>query len=124
MPGEKWTWTDGTTTDFIDWALKEPKNITGTNCATLSLTDGLWRADDYFSIKALHYMAYDFVWTGAFSNDNGKTWKWSDNTKWDFNPWMTGYPSIKTSAYGKLWGGGLQDDRGSNKYRIVCKKQL
>uniref|UniRef100_A0A914QKR2 C-type lectin domain-containing protein n=1 Tax=Panagrolaimus davidi TaxID=227884 RepID=A0A914QKR2_9BILA len=51
MSLSKWQWIDGTPTDFTNWANSEPKNVTGSNCATLSQSDGLWRAEDCFKTK-------------------------------------------------------------------------
>uniref|UniRef100_A0AC34F046 C-type lectin domain-containing protein n=1 Tax=Panagrolaimus sp. ES5 TaxID=591445 RepID=A0AC34F046_9BILA len=51
MPGGNWTWTDGTKFDFSAWDSSEPKNATGNNCVTLSLSNGLWKADDCFKLK-------------------------------------------------------------------------
>uniref|UniRef100_A0AC34FPZ3 C-type lectin domain-containing protein n=1 Tax=Panagrolaimus sp. ES5 TaxID=591445 RepID=A0AC34FPZ3_9BILA len=46
-----WSWTDGTPFNFEDWAKGEPQNISGNNCAGLSITDGLWKSDDCFKAK-------------------------------------------------------------------------
>uniref|UniRef100_A0AC34FR99 C-type lectin domain-containing protein n=1 Tax=Panagrolaimus sp. ES5 TaxID=591445 RepID=A0AC34FR99_9BILA len=51
MPAGNWTCMDGTNLDFSTWALSEPQNATGNNCATLPLTNGLWKADDCFKLK-------------------------------------------------------------------------
>uniref|UniRef100_A0AC34GTW2 C-type lectin domain-containing protein n=1 Tax=Panagrolaimus sp. ES5 TaxID=591445 RepID=A0AC34GTW2_9BILA len=47
----KWNWTDGTNFDFTDWNKGEPKNVTGSNCAALSVIDGIWSAQDCFKLK-------------------------------------------------------------------------
>uniref|UniRef100_A0AC34F4E3 C-type lectin domain-containing protein n=1 Tax=Panagrolaimus sp. ES5 TaxID=591445 RepID=A0AC34F4E3_9BILA len=46
-------------------------------------------------IDALVYNAYmsrDAFWIGLFSDDNGVTWKFTDGTSLNFNPWLDDYP--------------------------------
>uniref|UniRef100_A0A914PM20 C-type lectin domain-containing protein n=1 Tax=Panagrolaimus davidi TaxID=227884 RepID=A0A914PM20_9BILA len=207
MPSGNWTWMDGTPLDFTDWAPGEPKNVTGNNCATLSINDGYWRSENCFktkpyickvdksfyepsttpittttsgypafvqcpypfayfqpthscygvgsltvpsnwsvaeqyclgygghlasihSVQEINFLAsYLYVsstqyWTGAFSNDGGKTWKWSDETPWDYNPWAGQYPNMKSNACGFLWGSAIGDTPCSTLFRMICKKQL
>uniref|UniRef100_A0A914Y9Z5 C-type lectin domain-containing protein n=1 Tax=Panagrolaimus superbus TaxID=310955 RepID=A0A914Y9Z5_9BILA len=50
-PTGNWTWMDGTPLDFEEWAIGEPKNITGNNCAALSINDGFWRSESCFTTK-------------------------------------------------------------------------
>uniref|UniRef100_A0A914YSS5 C-type lectin domain-containing protein n=1 Tax=Panagrolaimus superbus TaxID=310955 RepID=A0A914YSS5_9BILA len=205
-----WTWTDGTSLNFVNWAKGEPQNITGNDCAALSITDGLWRSDDCFKAKPYicnvdksfyepstttttttttttpattapayakcpdpfiyfeptescygvgnwtgpltwevaekyceafgahlasvhsseeaYFMRYNYYvagtnfWIGAFSNDGGLTWKWSDGTSWDYNPWAQGYPNTHKSACGQMLGGAISDQPCIYTYRPICKK--
>uniref|UniRef100_A0A914YK85 C-type lectin domain-containing protein n=1 Tax=Panagrolaimus superbus TaxID=310955 RepID=A0A914YK85_9BILA len=43
-----WTWMDGTYLNYTNWASNEPQNITGNFCAVVTLSNGLWKADDCF----------------------------------------------------------------------------
>uniref|UniRef100_A0A914NYG6 C-type lectin domain-containing protein n=1 Tax=Panagrolaimus davidi TaxID=227884 RepID=A0A914NYG6_9BILA len=50
-PTKWWIWVDNSTFDFTEWASGEPRNISGNNCAALSLTLGLWRAEECYKSK-------------------------------------------------------------------------
>uniref|UniRef100_A0A914QYK5 C-type lectin domain-containing protein n=1 Tax=Panagrolaimus davidi TaxID=227884 RepID=A0A914QYK5_9BILA len=81
--------------------------------------------DERRFLGSMVYTAHEGFWTGAFSNDGGKSWAWSDRTPWDYNPWISGYPALHTSACGTLWGGGITDNWCNNTgFQIICKKGL
>lgn len=214
MPSGNWSWTDGTSFDFNNWAKGEPKNITGNDCATLTISDGYWQTNDCFIEKpyickvakntfepsptypVYAYCPYPFIyfepshscygngnmtgpldwttaekyceafgghlpsvhskeeamllgcklriehtffytsildnvfaansdfWTGAYSNDGGNTWKWSDGTKWDYNPWAQTYPFAKGNSCGVMWGGAIANFPCTEQHRPICKKSL
>uniref|UniRef100_A0A914PDK8 C-type lectin domain-containing protein n=1 Tax=Panagrolaimus davidi TaxID=227884 RepID=A0A914PDK8_9BILA len=200
VSAEKWSWMDGTVFDFKDWEKGEPKNISGNNCASLSIVDGFWKAENCFELKPYvckvdksfyeplttttvkpincpyPYMYFEFThscygvwnltnplnwenaekyceanaahltsihsiqearflgsfvyvadldfWSGAFSNDGGLTWKWSDGSTWDYNPWNVGYPTAIGSSCGKMWGAVIANVRCDSVFRLICKKSL
>uniref|UniRef100_A0A914YFY5 C-type lectin domain-containing protein n=1 Tax=Panagrolaimus superbus TaxID=310955 RepID=A0A914YFY5_9BILA len=68
------------------------------------------------------YISNTNFWTGAFSNDGGLTWKWSDGTPWNYDPWASGRPTTHQSACGMMWGGVIGDYPCTNSYRVICKK--
>uniref|UniRef100_A0A914Y4L4 C-type lectin domain-containing protein n=1 Tax=Panagrolaimus superbus TaxID=310955 RepID=A0A914Y4L4_9BILA len=51
LGSKAWNWTDGSGIDFTDWKKGEPQNISGSNCAALSISDGYWTAEDCFKSK-------------------------------------------------------------------------
>uniref|UniRef100_A0AC34F684 C-type lectin domain-containing protein n=1 Tax=Panagrolaimus sp. ES5 TaxID=591445 RepID=A0AC34F684_9BILA len=81
-------------------------------------------SDEQRFISSFVYVAQSYMWTGAFSNDGGKTWKWSDNTPWDFDPWISGYPNLNTSACAVCAGTGMVDFSCNTIFRTMCKKAL
>ena len=50
-PNGNWSWTDGSPFDFNDWRHGEPKNTTDANCASLSMTDLYWSAQNCIELK-------------------------------------------------------------------------
>uniref|UniRef100_A0A914QNS9 C-type lectin domain-containing protein n=1 Tax=Panagrolaimus davidi TaxID=227884 RepID=A0A914QNS9_9BILA len=46
-----WIWVDNSIFNFTEWASGEPRNISGNNCAALSLTSGFWRAEECYKSK-------------------------------------------------------------------------
>uniref|UniRef100_A0AC35FDL6 C-type lectin domain-containing protein n=1 Tax=Panagrolaimus sp. PS1159 TaxID=55785 RepID=A0AC35FDL6_9BILA len=80
------------------------------------------------SFEEAMFLAYSFYitnanfWTGAFSNDGGLTWKWSDGTTWDYN--ASGRPSMHQSACGIMWGGQIGDFPCTDINRVLCKKSF
>lgn len=46
-----WEWTDESKLDFLDWKKGEPQNISGSNCMSLSTTDGYWSAQNCYNPK-------------------------------------------------------------------------
>uniref|UniRef100_A0A914PVA4 C-type lectin domain-containing protein n=1 Tax=Panagrolaimus davidi TaxID=227884 RepID=A0A914PVA4_9BILA len=75
-------------------------------------------------LGAMVNIAHNGFWTGAFSNDGGKSWAWSDRTPWDYNPFYSGYPKLHASACGVVWTDGIADLGCNNKVQTICKKSL
>uniref|UniRef100_A0AC35F9P4 C-type lectin domain-containing protein n=1 Tax=Panagrolaimus sp. PS1159 TaxID=55785 RepID=A0AC35F9P4_9BILA len=46
-----WKWTDGSSFDFNDWGKSEPKNTSDSMCASVSMNDGYWSAENCFTYK-------------------------------------------------------------------------
>jgi hypothetical protein len=46
-----WSWIDGTSFTYTDWAQGQPANATALNCAASSITTSLWSAFDCFKTK-------------------------------------------------------------------------
>ena len=99
------------------------------------------KRQNFFQVKhliLLHFGCYYFLgfgyvvgyyfWTGLYSNDNELTWKWSDNTPFDYLPWASGYPSLNASSCGYLPGNGilgqLLDLNCATNMYILCKKAV
>jgi hypothetical protein len=51
----------------------------------------------YFYIGASNY------WTGLYSDNNGRTWKWNDGSPYDFSYWYSGYPNQKGEPTATLY---------------------
>uniref|UniRef100_A0A914YUJ2 C-type lectin domain-containing protein n=1 Tax=Panagrolaimus superbus TaxID=310955 RepID=A0A914YUJ2_9BILA len=69
------------------------------------------------------YISNSNIWSGAYSENGGKTWQWRDGTRWDYNPWAEGYPLLGTPC------GALTDERLINvdcnlMKRTLCKYYL
>ena len=66
-----------------------------------------------------------YFWTGLYSNDNERTWKWSDGSPIDYLPWASAYPQLNVSCCGRMsWDGlgQLKDEYCNVTWFIVCKK--
>lgn len=50
MSPRNWTWTDGLSFNFNEWAVSEPQNLS-MNCGTVAIRDGYWSSDDCFKKK-------------------------------------------------------------------------
>uniref|UniRef100_A0A914QGJ1 C-type lectin domain-containing protein n=1 Tax=Panagrolaimus davidi TaxID=227884 RepID=A0A914QGJ1_9BILA len=70
-------------------------------------------------------------WIGLHSDDEEKTWKWTDNSLFDYSPWLTGYPqTIKGSDCGFIiiqqedvhYDAYFANDQCNNTYFSICKK--
>jgi hypothetical protein len=46
-----WEWTDGSNFDYNDWRKGEPKNTSDSMCASVSMNDGYWSAENCFTYK-------------------------------------------------------------------------
>jgi C-type mannose receptor len=64
------------------------------------------------------------VWTGLYSNDNEKTWKWSDGSSVDYLPWLSGYPSLNVSSCVYMGPEYLVDVDCTTAFYTICKKPL
>jgi hypothetical protein len=42
-------------------------------------------------------------WTGLYSDNNGRTWKWNDGSPYDFSYWYPGYPNQKGEPTATLY---------------------
>jgi hypothetical protein len=80
--------------------------------------------DEIAFLRSLIFFSATNFWVGAYSNDGGLTWKWSDNTSWDFKPWAPGYPRYKTSECGTEYGDGLVDTKCNEGRTLVCQIKL
>uniref|UniRef100_A0A914YRX7 C-type lectin domain-containing protein n=1 Tax=Panagrolaimus superbus TaxID=310955 RepID=A0A914YRX7_9BILA len=80
--------------------------------------------DEIHFLGSFVYTAHMALWVGAFSNDGGNSWEWSDRTPWDFNPWSNGYPNMHANACGILWDASMGDWTCNNIRQIICKKPL
>uniref|UniRef100_A0AC34F4R1 C-type lectin domain-containing protein n=1 Tax=Panagrolaimus sp. ES5 TaxID=591445 RepID=A0AC34F4R1_9BILA len=110
---------DGTERKFKTWALSEDYCISvGGHSASIHS-----HGEQVF-LSSLLMISDSNFWIGASSNDGGVTWKWSDNSKWDYNPWVSNFPSRKLSGCGINWGSGIIDTNCSDTRTLICQIKL
>uniref|UniRef100_A0AC35FVP5 C-type lectin domain-containing protein n=1 Tax=Panagrolaimus sp. PS1159 TaxID=55785 RepID=A0AC35FVP5_9BILA len=80
--------------------------------------------DELYFLGSMVNIGHTALWVGAFSNDGGKTWAWSDRSVWDYNPFYNGYPKLQISACGRVWSAGIVDEVCTDLSQIICKKSL
>lgn len=70
-------------------------------------------------------------WIGFYSEDSQKSWKWTDNSMFDYSPWLTGYPSnIQDANCGYVivqqedvhYDSYFANDQCNKTYFSICKK--
>uniref|UniRef100_A0AC34F532 C-type lectin domain-containing protein n=1 Tax=Panagrolaimus sp. ES5 TaxID=591445 RepID=A0AC34F532_9BILA len=105
--------------------LDKPYNVSWTQGEQICINHGGHLASIH-SNEELKFLesftiAEAFTWTGSFSNDGGKTWKWSDNSLWDFVPWGPGNPTSESSSCGLLATNGLFNKPCDQLFATTCK---
>uniref|UniRef100_A0AC35F411 C-type lectin domain-containing protein n=1 Tax=Panagrolaimus sp. PS1159 TaxID=55785 RepID=A0AC35F411_9BILA len=48
---KNWSWMDGTPWDFNDWDIKQPINVSNTNCGAMTIQSQRWISDDCIKEK-------------------------------------------------------------------------
>jgi hypothetical protein len=67
-------------------------------------------------------------WTGLYSDNNGRTWKWNDGSPYDFSYWYPGNPNQKGEATATLYiasssSYGMTNNLGfTNRLYAICKR--
>jgi C-type mannose receptor len=73
-------------------------------------------------VSTLIEFALPYAWTGLYSNDNEKTWRWSDGSSVDYLPWGSGLPNLNISSCAALLAENMSDWDCTQSFFTVCKK--
>jgi hypothetical protein len=71
---------------------------------------------------------FDGPWIGLYTVDNGKTYQWTDNSKFGYQKWWTGFPNINNGTCVIMDGycgsdiGSFHNWNCSAYWGIICKK--
>uniref|UniRef100_A0A914Z9T1 C-type lectin domain-containing protein n=1 Tax=Panagrolaimus superbus TaxID=310955 RepID=A0A914Z9T1_9BILA len=64
-----------------------------------------------------------YPWSGLYTNDGGKTWKWSDGSSASYISWAPGFPTLKESCV-LIRKDGLIDYNCNSPQQYICKIKL
>uniref|UniRef100_A0AC34FQ79 C-type lectin domain-containing protein n=1 Tax=Panagrolaimus sp. ES5 TaxID=591445 RepID=A0AC34FQ79_9BILA len=78
--------------------------------------------DELKFVSTLITYGPNLFWTGLYSNDAEKTWKWSDGTPVNFLSWGSGRPKRNESSCVDFWAEKFYDEPCNFNQLILCKK--
>uniref|UniRef100_A0A914YMA8 C-type lectin domain-containing protein n=1 Tax=Panagrolaimus superbus TaxID=310955 RepID=A0A914YMA8_9BILA len=61
-------------------------------------------------------------WVGLYSLDNEVSWKWSDDSSFNYRPWANGYPKRNISSCVALWDKQIRDYDCQTRFNTICKR--
>uniref|UniRef100_A0A914PIL6 C-type lectin domain-containing protein n=1 Tax=Panagrolaimus davidi TaxID=227884 RepID=A0A914PIL6_9BILA len=78
--------------------------------------------DEMKFVSSLISFSSYYSWSGLYSVDDEKTWKWSDGSPVDYLPWQSGYPNRNVSSCAAVWVEMFADHPCDLIMATLCKR--
>uniref|UniRef100_A0AC35F6V0 C-type lectin domain-containing protein n=1 Tax=Panagrolaimus sp. PS1159 TaxID=55785 RepID=A0AC35F6V0_9BILA len=87
-----WKWTDNTPGMMNLTTAEEYCQLCGGHLTSIHSFGELYTIVDKLYQKGPSNTTSPNYWTGLYSTNEGRTWKWNDGSPYDFSYWMSEYP--------------------------------